>query len=91
MVILDSDHSCDHVRRELEIYAPLVSIGSYVIVEDSNVHGHPVLPSFPAGPMEGLRQFLSGTDAFEIDGRRERLMMTFNPSGYLRRVRADGN
>ncbi|MHB1786096.1 MAG: CmcI family methyltransferase [Acidimicrobiales bacterium] len=89
LVILDSDHSRDHVRQELESYAPMVSVGSYIIVEDTNVHGHPALPSFPAGPMEALQHFLSGTDAFEIDRRLEKFMMTFNPSGYLRRVRAD--
>jgi cephalosporin hydroxylase len=87
LVYLDSDHSCDHVRQELEHYAPLVSVGSYIVVEDTNVHGHPALPGFPAGPMEGLHQFLAGSDAFEIDKRRERFLMTFNPSGYLRRVR----
>ncbi|MDQ6782160.1 MAG: cephalosporin hydroxylase family protein [Actinomycetota bacterium] len=89
MVILDSDHSRDHVRRELEMYAPMVTVGSYAIVEDTNVHGHPALPSYPPGPMEGLRDFLNGTDAFEIDRNCERFMMTFNPSGYLRRLRPD--
>lgn len=91
LVILDSDHSRDHVRQELESYAPMVSVGSYVVVEDTNVHGHPALPSFPPGPMEALQVFLSGTDAFEIDRRQEKFMMTFNPSGYLRRLRTDGN
>ena len=85
MVILDSDHSRDHVLRELELYAPLVSKGCYLVVEDTNVNGHPVLPGFGPGPMEALQEFLRGTNDFEADGSREKLMLTFNPSGYLRR------
>ena len=37
LVILDSDHSQEHVEAELAEYAPLVPVGSYVIVEDSNI------------------------------------------------------
>jgi cephalosporin hydroxylase len=87
MVILDSDHSRDHVLRELELYAPLVSPGCYLVVEDTNVNGHPVVPGFGPGPMEALNAFLSGTNDFEVDRSREKLMLTFNPSGYLLRVR----
>jgi cephalosporin hydroxylase len=85
MVILDSDHTRDHVLRELELYAPLVTPGCYLVVEDTNVNGHPVLPGFGPGPMEAVTAFLAGTDAFEVDRGREKLLLTFNPSGYLRR------
>ena len=85
MVILDSDHTRDHVLRELERYAPLVSPGCYLVVEDTNVNGHPVVPGFGPGPMEALNAFLSGTNDFEVDRSREKLMLTFNPSGFLRR------
>lgn len=84
MVILDSDHTRDHVLRELELYAPLVTAGCYLIVEDTNVNGHPVSPEFGPGPMEAVHAFLATTSDFEIDTSRERLMLTFNPSGYLR-------
>lgn len=87
LVILDSDHRQGHVRRELEVYAPMVSVGSYIVVEDSNVHGHPALPSFPAGPREALDAFLAGTGDFVVDEALEKFMMTFNPRGFLRRVR----
>jgi cephalosporin hydroxylase len=85
LVILDSDHRKDHVLQELEIYSDLVTPGSYVIVEDSNINGHPVDPSFGSGPMEALREFLSKDKRFKADRTREKFLLTFNPSGYLRR------
>lgn len=85
MVILDSDHSRDHVLRELELYGPLVTPGGYLIVEDTNVNGHPVLPEHGPGPMEAVTTFLETSTAFEVDRSREKLLFTFNPSGYLRR------
>jgi len=85
VVILDSDHSRDHVLNELRLYAPLVSAGSYVIVEDSNVNGHPVVPDFGPGPAEAVTRFLAETDEFEVDRSREKFFLTFNPSGYLRK------
>lgn len=85
MVILDSDHSCAHVSRELELYAPLVSPGQYLIVEDTNINGHPVLPGFGPGPAEATDEFLLRHLEFERDFLRERLMLTQNPGGYLRR------
>ncbi len=86
MVVLDSDHRAEHVQRELEIYAPLVAVGCYLIVEDTNINGHPVLPQYGEGPMEAIKQFLSGRNDFVIDRQREKFFMTFNPKGYLRRV-----
>jgi cephalosporin hydroxylase len=85
IVILDSDHSRDHVLNELRLYAPLVSAGSHLIVEDSNINGHPVVPDFGPGPAEAVTQFLSETDEFEVDRSREKFFLTFNPSGYLRK------
>ena len=86
LVILDADHSYDHVLAELRAYADLVTVGSYIIVEDSNVNGHPVARSFGPGPMEALREFLASDNRFVVDTSREKYMLTFNPSGYLRRV-----
>jgi len=86
LVILDSDHSKDHVLKEMEMYAPMVTVGSYLIVEDGNLHGHPVLPEFGPGPAEAVAEFLAKTREFEVDRSREKFMLTFNPGGYLKRV-----
>jgi cephalosporin hydroxylase len=86
LVILDSDHSKAHVGRELALFAPFVSVGSYLIVEDSNVNGHPVLPDFGPGPSEAVEEFLATRGEFVADVSREKFLMTFNPGGYLKRI-----
>jgi cephalosporin hydroxylase len=86
MVILDSLHTAEHVGSELALYADLVSVDSYLIVEDMNVNGHPVLPDYGPGPSEAVAAFLAGTDKFVVDRDRERFMLTLNPGGYLRRI-----
>lgn len=87
LVILDSDHSKAHVLKEMQIYNELVSKGSYMIVEDSNVNGHPVQPKHGPGPMEALEEFLETNSDFEIDETKEKHYLSFNPKGYLKKVR----
>jgi cephalosporin hydroxylase len=87
MVVLDSDHSAAHVFEEIMCYSPLVRVGDYLIVEDTNVNGHPTYPEFGPGPMEAVAKFLGQNDEFAIDERCERFLMTLNPKGYLRRVK----
>ena len=86
VVILDSDHRKDHVLDELRLYSTLVTKGSYLIVEDTNINGRPVFPGFGPGPAEAVDDFLAANTAFERDPSRERFFITFNPGGYLRRV-----
>ena len=86
MVILDSDHSYDHVRKELELYSPLVSDGCYLIVEDTNLNGHPVQPTFGSGPYEAMKDFLMTHKEFSVDQTAEKFVFTFNPHGYLRKT-----
>jgi cephalosporin hydroxylase len=86
MVILDSDHRAEHVRRELEVYSQLVSPDCYLIVEDTNVNGNPVMPLHGAGPMEAVAEFTKTQGSFVVDPEREKFFMTFNPKGYLRRI-----
>jgi cephalosporin hydroxylase len=85
LVILDSDHSKAHVAAELDAYADLVSPGSYLIVQDGVVNGHPVQPDYGPGPYEAVVEFLTRDARFEIDASRERMLFTFNPNGFLRR------
>jgi cephalosporin hydroxylase len=85
LVILDSDHSQAHVEAELDAYAPLVPVGCYIVVEDSNIGQ--IREDLMPGPLQAVETFLAKSDEFEIDREREKFLLTFNPSGYLRRVR----
>ena len=86
LVVLDSDHSQAHVEAELAAYTPLVPVGCYVVVEDSNIGR--IRKDMLPGPLEAIEAFLARNDTFEIDRSREKFLVTFNPSGYLRRVRS---
>jgi cephalosporin hydroxylase len=86
MVTLDSDHSEENVFREMEAFGPLVTRGSYLIVEDTNVNGHPSDPGHGPGPWEAVTRFLAAHPDFEVDTSCERFLLTYNPRGWLRRV-----
>ncbi|MFH1957494.1 MAG: CmcI family methyltransferase [bacterium] len=87
MVILDSAHDKEHVLNELRKYSGLVSKGSYIIVEDSNINGHPVSPGSGPGPMEAVKEFLKEKGKeFIIDKTKEKFFLTFFPNGYLKRT-----
>jgi cephalosporin hydroxylase len=86
MVILDSDHRRDHVLAELRSYHRFVPLGGYLIVEDTNLNGHPTYPGFGPGPREAVDTFLAETSSFIADRTRERFILTMNPRGFLRRV-----
>lgn len=86
LVILDSDHQHSHVLAELRLYRSVVTPGSYLIVEDTCVNGHPLLPDFGPGPMEAVDEFLREAPEYSSDVTREKLYLTFNPRGFLRRA-----
>ena len=89
MVVLDSNHSRAHVRSELELYAPLVTPGSLMVVTDGIMMD---LWDVPGGrpewkednPHRALHEFLETHPEFEIDSRLNR-GETYFPEGYLRR------
>ncbi|MGH9922253.1 MAG: CmcI family methyltransferase [Nitrososphaerales archaeon] len=87
MVVLDSDHSKKHVLNELRTYSNLVSKESYMIVEDTNINGHPVWPENGPGPMEAVEEFLGENNNFVVDNNREKFYLTFNPKGFLRKMK----
>lgn len=88
LVVLDSDHSRDHVLSELEAYPKFVKEGGYLVVEDTNVNGHPVLPDHGPGPMEALKEFLESEagSVFSRDKDKEKFLLTFNPGGFLKKT-----
>ena len=88
--ILDSDHSKSHVLAEMTLLRPLLSPGDYLIVEDSNVNGHPVLRAHGPGPWEAIDEYVHlFPDDYTRDLKREQKFgLTYAPTGYL--VRKSG-
>ncbi|MEK7208954.1 MAG: CmcI family methyltransferase [Patescibacteria group bacterium] len=86
IVILDSDHTKDNVLNELRRYNKFVNKGGYLIVEDTNLNGHPVVPNFGPGPMEAVEEFMRENKKFIIDKEKEKFYLTFSPNGFLKRI-----
>jgi cephalosporin hydroxylase len=94
LVVLDSNHTHEHVLAELNIYARHVTRGSYVVVFDTLLEDMPgdLIQDRPWGPgnnpKTAVRQFLSDSDAFVIDKDIDsKLLITAAPDGYLKRVK----
>lgn len=83
--ILDSDHRKHHVLQEMLLLRPLLKEGDRLIVEDSNVNGHPVFPSFGAGPYEAIQEYFEiYPNDYERDiSREEKFGFTFATGGFL--------
>lgn len=94
MVVLDSNHTHDHVLAELRAYAPLVTVGQFLVVADTFVEEIPPQEHRPRpwgpgdNPATALRAWLAETDGFEPDPFiNAKLLVSASPGGYLRRVR----
>ena len=96
LVLLDSNHTHDHVLAELEMYAPFVSLNSYLVVYDTiveNLSSDPtpenVRPwSVGDNPMTALKSFLLTNTNFEIDQSiNNKLLISVAPDGYLKRIK----
>lgn len=93
MVCLDSNHTHEHVRRELDLYAPFVTVGSYLVVFDTIVEDMPAhMYDRPwdkgNSPKTAVWEFLKQTDAFEIDYSIDhKLLISVAPEGYLKRLK----
>jgi len=94
LVLLDSNHTHEHVLRELELYSPLVRAGSYLIVFDTVIEdmSPDAFPDRPWGrgnnPRTAVREFLDKDDRFEIDRDiQSKLLISVAPDGYLRCVK----
>jgi cephalosporin hydroxylase len=87
LVILGSRGTASRTIKEFRAYAPLVPRGSYVVVEDTVVNGHPVWSDFGNGPAEAVRSVVEERGDFAADLDLEKYLLTFNPGGFLKRVR----
>lgn len=85
MVSLDSLHTYAHVKRELELYAPLVTPGCYLVVEDT---GWSNPKDTPAGEWadRAAKEFLRDNPGYVSDVSREKHLITSNRGGWIRRV-----
>jgi cephalosporin hydroxylase len=99
MVVLDSEHTEAHVIKELNLYAPLVTPGCYLVVCDTNLGGNPIsmvkmegdedAKKKEKGPLAAVQRYLKNNKNFEVDvDREEKFFLTFFPSGWLRRREA---
>ena len=94
LVSLDSNHTHNHVMKELEIYSPLVTKGSYCVVFDTGIEDFPEIDfsdrpwSVGNNPKTAVWEFLKDNDSFEIDEDiHNKLLITVAPDGYLKRVK----
>lgn len=91
LVCLDSNHTHDHVLAELRAYAPLVNVGSYIMVGDTGVEDLTETSDRPWGkgnnPQTAVWQFLLENKDFEICDIHSKLILTGSPNGYLKRIK----
>lgn len=94
LVILDSNHTHDHVLSELEAYAPLTTLGSYCVVFDTIVEDLPenAYPERPWGrgdnPKTAVWEYIKTHPEFEIDESMDNLLLvSVAPHGFLKRMR----
>lgn len=94
LVILDSNHTHQHVIEELNLYSKLVSLNNYLVVYDTVIEDLPE-NSFPDRPWDigdnpktAVYEFLKTNNGFEIDKDIQRkLLVTVAPDGYLKRIK----
>lgn len=93
LVLLDSNHTHDHVLAELEAYAGLTTVGSYCVVFDTAIEDMPddAFADRPWGKGNNAKtavwDFLKRNPEFEIDKSvQHKLLITVAPDGYLKRI-----
>ena len=94
LVILDSNHTHDHVLEEIKLYSHFVSVGSYLMVFDTIVEDLPDDLNFNRpwkvghNPKTAVFEFIKDSTDFVIDPNIDnKLLITVSPSGFLKRVK----
>ncbi len=75
------------MEEEFNAYRSFVAVGSYVVMEYTALNGHPIWPGFGPGPGEAVKRILANDGDFAVDTAVEKYGLTFNPGGYLKRIR----
>lgn len=86
MVVLDSDHSAEHVAAEMLAYSPLVSPGCYMVVEDGIARFVPGTPVTEFGPLDAIEQFMPRPGWVHDDDLLNMHQVSHHPGGWLRRA-----
>ena len=93
MVILDSNHTHQHVLDELRLYGPLVTEGQFLVISDTVIEELPLQTHRPRewalgnNPKTAVLKYLSESDRFEVDDWfNDKLLVTSSRGGYLRCV-----
>ena len=93
MVVLDSNHTHEHVLGELRLYGPLVTEGQFLVISDTVIEDIPPQAHRPRdwgpgnSPRTAVQQYLGETDRFEVDAWiNSKLLITSSRGGYLRCV-----
>ncbi len=94
LVFLDSNHTHEHVYKELIAYAPLVTLGSYCVVFDTVIDDFPksMFPNRPWGPDDNpktaVKKYLNEHSEFIVDEYfQNKLKITVAPDGYLKKIK----
>jgi cephalosporin hydroxylase len=82
MVVLDSDHTTEHVLAEMNLFSQLVTDGQYLIVEDGIVEE--VYPRLLRnGPRKAVKKFLAKNSGFAPEYYWNRFLLSLSPAGFL--------
>ncbi len=87
MLILGSRGRSGKTFADFRLFESMVPVGSYVVFEDTIVNGHPVWAGHGPGPFEAVKGVLGTRDDFAADRSMDRHVPSFNPGGYLKRIR----
>lgn len=92
IVVLDSNHTHEHVLKELELYSEIVTQGSFLVVFDTHCEFLPqeLLSDRPWGkgdnPYTAVEEFLAKDKRFVRIPFEDKFQITAAPHGYLKKI-----